>query len=382
MKSTIGPRLCLLFLVLVLSGIVHARTWRVERDGSGDYTAIQPALDVATPGDTLLLGPGRFTETHVVEAPYDTGDVYVEVSTDSITIIGSGSDVTYIGPADDGKRTDLWPRGVFGWPSASGLRIEDLTIENMRDGVHCYCGISVNRCALMSNVMAVVLWPYDEPIAIHDTAFTDNSDYAIAAWGPSQEFVVAGCVLNNPDSGISCCGIDSLFIADCSFGGHVVSVQYDQCRGEIYNCRFDNSVNVDIVSIGSHLCVNNCRLSAAYCAIIANTWGTLMGQGNVVPPGAGERVRIGGTSFYFNGNHILHGDGPAVKLSGFIDPPAEILDFSNNYWGTTEADSIAAWIWDENDDSNVEGEVVFEPFSPVPLPDEKKSLGDVKRMFR
>ena len=107
-----------------------------------------------------------------------------------------------------------------------------------------------------------------------------------------------------------------------------------------------------------------------------------MGQGNVVPPGAGERVRIGGTSFYFNGNHILHGDGPAVKLSGFIDPPAEILDFSNNYWGTTEADSIAAWIWDENDDSNVEGEVVFEPFSPVPLPDEKKSLGDVKRMFR
>ena len=58
------------------------------------------------------------------------------------------------------------------------------------------------------------------------------------------------------------------------------------------------------------------------------------------------------------------------------------LDFTNNYWGTSEPDSIAAWIKDGIDDPGTHAIIDFEPFSTVPLPTEKKSMGDIKAMFR
>ena len=382
MKQATRPIFCLLSIVVLLSSAVHARSWRVERDGSGDYTAIQPALDAAAEGDTLLLGPGRFTETHVVEAPYDTGDVYLEVSTDSITIIGSGIDATIIGSVDADKRSDHWPKGILGWIGVSNLRLEHLTIENMRDGVYWQSSINIDQCSLLNNVEAIMLWPYDEPVSIIDTNFSGNTEDSIISWGPCREFVVMDCVFSGPYCGVVTMGMDSVLVSGCSFIGHRVSVQYDSCQGEIRDCCFSESDGVNVVSIGSHLQVSGCLFSSAYYAIYANTRGYLIGRDNIIPPGVGARVLISGTSFYFNHNHIIRGNGPAVEVRAFTTPRPDALDFTNNYWGTTEADSIAAWIWDENDDSNVEGEVIFEPFSPVPLPDEKKSLGDVKRMFR
>jgi hypothetical protein len=38
-----------------------ARTWHVEVDGSGDVPTIQAAADSASPGDEILVGPGRYT---------------------------------------------------------------------------------------------------------------------------------------------------------------------------------------------------------------------------------------------------------------------------------------------------------------------------------
>lgn len=53
---------------LTVAGSASARTWRVEKDGFGDYTTIQPAVDAAAPGDIVLIGPGRYLE----QAPYDS----------------------------------------------------------------------------------------------------------------------------------------------------------------------------------------------------------------------------------------------------------------------------------------------------------------------
>ena len=334
------------------------------------------------PGDTLLLGLGRFTETHVVEAPYDTGDVYVEVSTDSISIIGSGADVTIIGSENADKRSDHWPKGVLGWPGIEGFRIMDLTIENMRDGMFLNSGISMLRCELLGNVDAIVIEPNGEAALFEEIVFEGNEDDAIIAFGPCPLFVVKECIFNDNHTGVNVVSIDSVRVSDCIFDGHWVSVQIDHCPAEICNCTFTDGYSLDVWTIGSHLLLNDCRFSSADTAIYANTVGYLIGQGNVIPSGEGERILIDGTAFYFNNNHIIRGEGLCVKLMPYSTPAPLALDFTNNYWGTTEADSIAAWIWDENDDSNVEGEVIFEPFSPVPLPDEKKSLGDVKRMFR
>ena len=102
----------------------------------------------------------------------------------------------------------------------------------------------------------------------------------------------------------------------------------------------------------------------------------------MIPPGDGERILIGGTSFYFNGNHIFRSEGHYIKLGAYVNPPADTLDFTGNYWGTVEADTISEWIWDGRDDPDIYGIVEYEPFSPVPVSTEKKSMGDVKHMFR
>ena len=49
---------------------------------------IQPALDASSPGDTILIGPGRFTETHLVETMSWTELVNAEVKCDSIRSSG------------------------------------------------------------------------------------------------------------------------------------------------------------------------------------------------------------------------------------------------------------------------------------------------------
>jgi hypothetical protein len=40
---------CGLGCLLLLSTSAEARIWRVARDGSGDFTRIQPAIDAASP---------------------------------------------------------------------------------------------------------------------------------------------------------------------------------------------------------------------------------------------------------------------------------------------------------------------------------------------
>lgn len=46
---------------LVAAGAAHAATFIVDVGGTGDYTEIQPALDAAQEGDTVLVMPGTYT---------------------------------------------------------------------------------------------------------------------------------------------------------------------------------------------------------------------------------------------------------------------------------------------------------------------------------
>jgi hypothetical protein len=53
-----------LFFVVscLLAGAAAPRTWRVRTDGSGDAQTIEAAIDSASAGDTVLVGPGTYVE--------------------------------------------------------------------------------------------------------------------------------------------------------------------------------------------------------------------------------------------------------------------------------------------------------------------------------
>ncbi len=54
----------------------------------------------------------------------------------------------------------------------------------------------------------------------------------------------------------------------------------------------------------------------------------------------------------------------------------------NNFWGTTDADSVAATIWDGRDDLTVDAIVEFKPIANGQVAVEKKPLGRIKASFR
>jgi hypothetical protein len=118
----------LLFAALQF-GVAMAKTWTVERDGSGDFVVIQDAVFASSPGDTILLGPGRFPE----HAPFQLGvtnfDTYVGVNVNDLTIIGSGADDTIVGPTMP-NIVGFEPRGFAFGVNVAKLRVEDL--QSMR----------------------------------------------------------------------------------------------------------------------------------------------------------------------------------------------------------------------------------------------------------
>ena len=99
----------------------------------------------------------------------------------------------------------------------------------------------------------------------------------------------------------------------------------------------------------------------------------------------GETIYVDNGSVDLHDSHILPGDEYSVYIP-YHSGPDDAVNLTGNYWGTTSADSIAAWIWDSHDDSVVFPTtlttVIFEPFSTEPLPAESKSWGGVKALFR
>jgi hypothetical protein len=123
----------------VLLGTVPAlaHTWRVEKDGSGDFTTIQPAINVSAVGDTIEIGPGRYTE-NALFSPQPGSWVertYVGIVQEDLTIRGSDRDAVIIGPTTP-NFTTYGPKGFATHSEIQRVRIENLTVENVHDGMY------------------------------------------------------------------------------------------------------------------------------------------------------------------------------------------------------------------------------------------------------
>ena len=133
-----------LFLVALVHPRVEARTWRVERDGSGDFATIQPAIDAAAEGDTILIGPGRYAEM----APDHFGEPSVGcVEKDKLTFIGVDRDQVIVGP-EIAEFQSFGPNGFSESTQAPQTRYENITIENVFDGFSVVGTVTVKNCVI------------------------------------------------------------------------------------------------------------------------------------------------------------------------------------------------------------------------------------------
>jgi len=82
-----------------------------------------------------------------------------------------------------------------------------------------------------------------------------------------------------------------------------------------------------------------------------------------------------------NNNHILRSGALPVELRWFFNALVN-QDLTGNYWGSTDADSIAMWIQDVNDDPAIHSVVDYLPIAGGQVSTEPESWGSVKSMFR
>ena len=85
----------------------------------------------------------------------------------------------------------------------------------------------------------------------------------------------------------------------------------------------------------------------------------------------------------FHDNHILRGDGAwFVRTATYWPGDPTYIDMSSNWWGTTDLDEIAEWIYDGYDDEDVNGYVVYEPILGGPVATEQTTWSELKNMYR
>ncbi|MBK8285783.1 MAG: right-handed parallel beta-helix repeat-containing protein [Ahniella sp.] len=374
------------------AGAVEARTWRVERDGSGDYGVIQDAVDVAASGDTIRIGPGRFTEYRTYVYSGNDWNVYANVRMGSLTVIGAGEGVTLIGPGAPGT----WGLGanavgLLYWPSGTGasLSVSALTFLDTNYGAYVQNGVfQFEQCAFLRVFRGV------RPLAsgvVRSCRFEGVTDFGVAGVSPATSLTIDACSFLNCGATFSVQLIAAVAVNNCDIRGCYSAGIFDRSAGTMRNCSVKDvpsgGYGLEVYGPGSYTIADNSFDGGGINIAFGLGADNVVCERNLFSGSRERAISITSCTPRLRDNHILKGEGAAVLVRGFPQPPDLTIDLTGNYWGTAIADSISAWIIDGNDpvvppSLPIHGFVDFEPFSSVPVEAEKTSLGGVKALFR
>lgn len=380
----------ILLLVILGARPAESRVWRVEKDGSGDYAVIQDAVGASASGDTIMIGPGRFSEYTDHTYAGNLWHNYVHMVSGSLTLIGAGEDATVIGPESPGT-WESWEYavGAFFWPVATSgaLVLEHLTVEDVVDGAYAESGmVIISNCNFRRNRIGI--WTHT-PGTVHACSFEAVYDYGIITSNPSRDFSVIQCEFRDSDTAFSFSGVANVTIRDNS----VIDCEnvgfLNQCSGSAIRNTLSVTSGAGLVVYGpgSYVITDNVFDGGTANIYFGLGASNAVCERNVFRGSRDTAIEIATCTPRIRNNDIFKDRGYAVALGGFGQTPDRFVDMTGNYWGTANSDSIATWIMDANDPGDppyfpVHGFVNFEPFSSVPVETEKTSLGGVKALFR
>lgn len=380
-----------LFFILV-SQVSFGATWSVEKDGSGDFTIIQDAVDAASDGDIVEIGVGRFDDYITV----GNWDNYVFIVEKSLTIMGAGPDLTIIGP-EDPEANSNYASGIASLDYPAFLRIENLSIENINrvaiessslifEFENCSVvgcekivqayefGGYVRNCSFSGGNYGLMLLRLTGGLTIEDCVF-DDVNYGILVQGSSAPFIIRNCNL----------------VTQESFYPSQIGIQIGHSAvGEISNCLIEGFHGAGITALsGAQISVHGCSLfqQGATGLFLGNYSGVRFHDNILVSDIACISLAApNAASTALHNNHILReGDGLFVKnmTAGSWHGPITYFDMTNNFWGTQDLDEISSYIEDGySNPEDFDYFVTFIPMADGPVSTERKSLGDIKALYR
>lgn len=382
----------ILMLAMLVATCAEGATITVRKDGTGDYSVIQQALDVAAAGDTILIGPGEYLEHSAVRFPAWSHDIesYANVTVDDLTIIGAGSDQTIVGPPTYSGNNNTQSPMVITYIAGGDIRIADMCIRNSHTGVDVGGRLFMDRCALFDNYGNVWWEAVGSGGWIRDSQFdvvTPNYPISIGIInkGGAGNIAIENCTVNRSEVLID--GIGGASFRDCTFSNYVGALEiYGTAIVSLSRC-----VMRDISIIGIVMAMG----TGAVCEVDDST---IVGLGGAIyqdqPYG-----RFAVTDSRLEGGDVatlvLHGWSAAcsihnsdlIKGTGLVvrcDESTQRVnhDFRNNYWGTADEATIQSWITDHSDDATIGATVLYSPFAGQSVPTETTTWGGLKALWR
>ena len=383
-----------------------ATTWYVDKAGVSGVATIQEAVDLAASGDTVRVGPGFYDDVHELLPPWDFDLGVVQVIQEELTIIGAGANESIIGQQIDWEASQGIMRGIVGGIDCLGnrrLNIQGLGVEGVYGGIHFQGGgvLTVKDCRFQRNHTSIALYAPSfqsaDSVFVQDSKFEpwDNILSSQHIWTNGQNFLsVRESSFQMQDVGITkhilFAGKD-LFVEECQFTDGRAGIALS-CEGAVIkNVRFDSQEFFGIQVNWGVVSVESCHIANTTAALYEDDYeGAVRWEvdGLTVSGVSESTLRYLSLGEGYIRNSILaRGENYVVKYA-FADKDGgggdlPVFQMTDNWWGTTDPDSIRSRIFDGNDDVAAGVLIDFEPFKLEPLVGtEKTSLSGFKALFR
>ena len=204
----------------------------VDKNGSGEYTSIQEAINYAITGSTIYVKKGVYPEIIQIKK--------------TIHIIGENKKNTLINPVSEENKFSIY----IGAPN---IKIENIGITNQAPGLYSQ-GIKItaknteiDNCKIFNTSVGIAIWTSEN--IIKNSVFYGCKDEGIA---------LLGSIENQCNNNI---------ISDCNFFSNCdgIELQYSS-NNKILNCSFYNNTHTGIDAIAS----DNNKNIISNCEIINN----------------------------------------------------------------------------------------------------------------
>ncbi|MGD9548944.1 MAG: right-handed parallel beta-helix repeat-containing protein, partial [Candidatus Krumholzibacteriia bacterium] len=268
--------------------------------------------------------------------------------------------------------------------------IKNLNIENIEHGIYWQKGrLDLENCILRGEHHSFRgIWAFVDGGSIRGCRFEMGDGGAGLSCAYMDSLEVINCVFSGFGYGFgTTTGSGRVDIADCVFEGNINAVTYAfGANGYLRNVTITNTISHAITILYNEFPVSleGVLINGAVFGLVVDgtMGGQVTGTNVVIENTTTEAIELSADApVSITNSHILPASGLGVRCEGFWGD-FQTLDFTGNYWGTTDPDSIAAMINDQNDDPALQCIVQFEPFADGPVPAEKKSMGSFKSMFR
>ncbi|MBU8870216.1 MAG: right-handed parallel beta-helix repeat-containing protein [Gemmatimonadales bacterium] len=369
---------------LLLNSPVLARTWYVEKDDSGDFSVIQEAVDAAASQDTIRIGPGHFDEWTFIGPLWDERYVQVLVSQSELTFIGSGSAQTIIGQGIPWELEQGNHQGILTEESCNTLHVQDIGFQNLKVGIFAGTGnrSTFLRCHFWGNDSSLALGTKISVVEKCEFHGTLQGGFSIISYF-QEEIRIFDCLSESDvqwqNKHIQVEGPSRIYIDQCEFRGAAGGITLSRGpRAEISFCKFENQTNYGInLCTGAPSCtITDCSFRDQMRVFLDSTRpGAEWKIERIIVENVSRATMVGEylDNGYIRDSVLAKGDRGVVSSYSFgknqatsSEDSSTLFDMRNNWWGTTDPDSIRAWILDFNDDSRIKFEIEFEPFKKHP----------------